>query len=124
MGGAVRTRASALDPYRACIGIAAAAVARAAAVYERSAVKRIKSSSRHVEITTDGGAVRADVVVIASGAPLSDLRGLRRHLAPSSVYGVVTESLPSTIRRQVGRRTSAIEDFSEPRRLVRWLPED
>ena len=124
IGGAVRTRASAIDPYRACVGIAAAAASRGAAMHERSAVKRIKPSSRHVEITTDGGTVRADVVIIASGAPLSDLRALRRHLAPSSVYGVVTESLPSTIRRQLGRRTSAIEDFSEPNRLVRWLPED
>ena len=124
IGGAVRTRASVIDPYRACVGIAAAAASRGAALHERSAVKRIKPSSRHVEITTDGGAVRADVVIIASGAPLSDLRGLRRHLAPSSVYGVVTDSLSSTVRRQVGRRASAVEDFSEPQRLVRWLPED
>jgi glycine/D-amino acid oxidase-like deaminating enzyme len=124
IGGAIRTRASAIDPYRACIGISAAAAARGAALYERSAVKRIKPSSRHVEITTDGGSIRADAVVIATGAPLSDLRALRRHLVPTSLYGTVTEPLPPAVRRQVGRRGSAVEDFAEPFRLARWLAED
>ena len=124
IGAAIRTRAVAIDPYRACLGIAAAAVARRAAVFERSVVKRIKPSARHVEITTDGGTVRADVVVIATGAPIDDLRALRRHLDPTSVYGVVTEPLPPPVRRQVGRRVAAVEDFAAPARLVRWLQED
>lgn len=123
-GGAVRTRATAIDPYRACLGLAAAAAARGAMLHERSAVKRIKPSSRHVEITTDGAAVRADAVVIATAAPLADLRALRRHLTPTLVYGAVTEPLPAAVRRQVGRRVDAVEDFGEPHRLARWLPED
>ena len=124
VGGAIRTHGSALDPYRACVGIAAAAAARGASLHERSAVNRIKPSSRHVEITTSGGTVRADVVVIASGAPLVDVRALRRHLVPSTVYAAVTEPLPPAIRRQVGRRVSAVEDFGEPHRLLRWLSDD
>ena len=123
-GGAIRTRAVALDPYRACLGIAAAAAARGARLFERSAVARIKPSSRYVEIATDGATIRADAVVVATGAPLRDLRALRRHLTPTLVYGAVTEPLPAAVRRQVGRRAAAVEDFAEPHRLVRWLPQD
>jgi glycine/D-amino acid oxidase-like deaminating enzyme len=124
VGGAIRTHAAALDPYRACLGITAAAAARGARVFERSAVARVKASSKYVEITTDGGTIRAEAVVIATGAPLRDLRALRRHLTPTLVYGAVTEPLPAAVRRQVGRRATAIEDFAEPHRLVRWLPQD
>ena len=123
-GGAVRTRALAIDPYRACLGLAAAAVERGAVLYERTAVRRIRAATRHVEITTASGTVRADTVVVATAAPIQDLRALRRHLTPTLRYGVVTEPLPATVRRQVGRRATAIEDAHEPQRLVRWLPED
>ena len=122
--GAVRTNAAAIDPYRACLGLAAAAAARGARIHERSRVVRIKPSSRHVDLTLDGGTVRVDTVVVATAAPIADLRGLRRHLPAMTMYGVVTEALPVAMRKQVGRRSTAVEDFAEPHRLVRWLPED
>ena len=123
-GGAVRIHAAAIDPYRACLGLAAAAIERGAVMHERSAVRRIKTAQRHVEISTAGGTLKADAVVVATAAPLEDLRALRRHLPASSLYGVVTEPLPAAVRKQVGRRTVAIEDAGPPHRLVRWLPED
>jgi glycine/D-amino acid oxidase-like deaminating enzyme len=43
---------------------------------------------------------------------------------PTSVYGVATDSLPAAVRRQLGRRAAAVEDFADPGRLVRWLAED
>ena len=122
--GAVRTSASAIDPYRACLGLATAAAARGARIHERSRVLRIKPSSRHVDVTLDGGTVRVDTVVVATAAPSADLRGLRRHLPAMTLYGVVTKTMPSAMRKQVGRRSTAVEDFAEPHRLVRWLPED
>jgi glycine/D-amino acid oxidase-like deaminating enzyme len=123
-GGAIRTRGLAIDPYRACLGLAAAAVERGAVIYERTPVRRVRAAKRHVDITTASGTVRADTVVIATAAPIQDLRALRRHLTPTLRYGVVTEPLPPTVRRQVGRRSSAVEDAADPQRLVRWLPED
>jgi glycine/D-amino acid oxidase-like deaminating enzyme len=122
--GAVRTSASAIDPYRACLGLAAAAAARGARIHERSRVLRIKPSSRHVDVTLDSGTVRIDTVVVATAAPIADLRGLRRHLPAMTLYGVVTRMMPSAMRKQVGRRSTAVEDFAEPHRLVRWLAED
>ena len=124
VSGAIRTRAVAIDPYRACLGIAAAAVARGARVFERSPAARIKASSRFVEVTSDGATIRADAVVVATAAPLRDLRALRRHLTSTIIYGAVTEPLPAAVRRQVGRRAAGVEDFAEPHRVVRWLPQD
>jgi glycine/D-amino acid oxidase-like deaminating enzyme len=123
-GGAIRTRGVAVDPYRACLGLAAAAEERGAKVHERSAVRRVRVASRHVDITTTAGTVRAATVIIATAAPLQHLRALRRHLTPMMLYGVVTEPLSAAIRKEVGRRTTAVEDASEPHRLVRWLPDD
>ena len=123
-GGALRTRATALDPYRASLGLAAAAVERGATIHERTTVRRIRAGKRHVDIAAESGSVRADTVIVATAAPIQDLRALRRHVTPTLRYGVVTEPLPAAMRRQVGKRTTVVEDSAEPHRLVRWLPED
>lgn len=122
--GAIRTRGAAVDPYRACVGLVAAAASRGAAVFERSPVTRIRTRSRHVEVTTAGGTVRADAVVIATGAPLADLRALRRHLRQEQGYAVVTEPLPAAVRRTLGRRTSALRDGANPPHFLRWLRDE
>ena len=122
--GAIRTRAVVVDPYRACLGLAAAAVERGATIHERTTVRRVRAAKRHVDITTASGTIRAESVIIATAAPIQDLRALRRHVSPTLRYGVVTDPLPGAMRRQVGRRATAIEDAGEPHRLVRWLPED
>jgi glycine/D-amino acid oxidase-like deaminating enzyme len=123
-GGAIRTRGAALDPYRACVGLAAAAAGRGAALYGKSPVRRIRVGRKQVEITTGAGTVRADTVVIATAAPLTDLRALRRHLKARHAYAVVTGSLPAAVRRDVGRRAAAMRDSDDPPHLLRWLRED
>lgn len=122
--GGIRTHGAVIDPYRACAGLVAAASARGARVYERSLVRRIRPSKRHVDIHLDGASVRAETVVIATAAPIPDLAPLRRHLRGEHAYGVVTEPLPAAMRRQVGGRRAVLEDAGEPGRLVRWLPGD
>lgn len=122
--GAIRTRGFALDPYRACLGLAAAAVTRGALIHEHSAVTRIRHGQRQVEVTTERGIVRGDAVVVATGAPLPDLRALRRHLQATSRYAVVTEPLPAAVRREVGTRGAALQDGETPPHLVRWLGDD
>lgn len=122
--GAIRTHGAVIDPYRACLGLAAAAAARGARLHEQSAARRIRASSRHVEVTTDGGTIRAATVIVATGSPLQDLRALRRHLRPEHVYGVVTAPLPAPLRRQMGQRRTVLEDAADRWRLVRWLQGD
>src|SRR3954452_10117091 len=74
--GGIRTRGDAFDPYRACVGLAAAASARGAAIHERTRVTRLRAGRKSVEVRTEGGAVTAEAVVVATGAPLDDLRAL------------------------------------------------
>lgn len=122
--GAIRTHGVAIDPYRACAGLAAAAAGRGARLHEHSTVRRIRASRKHVDITTDGGSVRAQTVIIATGSPIQDLRALRRHLRAEHVYSVVTTALTAAHRRQVGQREAILEDAAGPARTIRWLDGD
>lgn len=123
-GTAIRTRGFALDPYRACLGFAAAATDRRAVIFERTELRRIRASRTRVDLTTGSGTLSARAVVIATSAALPDLRALRRHLEPRRGYAVVTEPLPAAVRKQVGRRNAALRDDGSPPHVVRWLKDD
>jgi glycine/D-amino acid oxidase-like deaminating enzyme len=123
-GGGIRTHGALIDPYRAAVGMAAAASERGGQLFEHSPATRVRWSKRQVEVTTPGGTVQAEVVVIATGAPIKDLRALRRHMRAEQVYGLVTAPLAAAMRRSVGQRSAVIEDAGEPGRTVRWLRDD
>jgi glycine/D-amino acid oxidase-like deaminating enzyme len=123
-GGGIRTPAAMLDPYAASLGLARAAAARGASLFEQTAARRIRVARAAVEVTTTGGAVRAATVIVACGAPLQDLRPLRRHLAPRHAYGVVTAPLAARARRELGSRQTALTDSLDPPHLVRWLRDE
>ena len=123
-GGAIRTRGFAFDPFRACLGVAASAASRGATFFERTPVGRIRAGRKTVEVTAGTGTVRAEAVIIATGAPLPDLRALRRHLHHQQSYAVVTEPLPAAVRRELGRRAAALRDSSSPPHFLRWLKDD
>ena len=123
-GGAIRTHGFALDPYRACVGFAAAATSRGAQLHEDSPVRRIRAGRKQVVVSTATGTIRASAVVVATSPGLADLRALRRHLKAIDAYAVVTEPLPAAVRRQVGSRSSALRDIDIPHHLLRWLKDD
>ena len=123
-GGAIRTHGFTLDPYRACVALAAGAASRGAAIYERSPVRRIRATRKHVDVTSGQGTIRADAVVIATGAPLADLRALRRHLKPQHGYAVVTEPLPAAMRRAIGARRASLRDTAVPPHFLRSLRDE
>ena len=123
-GVAIRTRGAALDPYRASIALAADAARRGAAVHEKSGVVRIRAGRKQVEVTTAAASVRADAVVVATSAPIADLRALRRHVKSQDAYAVVTEPLPAAVRRETGRRQAALRDSDLPPHLLRWMRDD
>ena len=123
-GGAIRTHGFAIDPYRACVGFAAAATSRGALLHEDSPVRRIRAGRKQVVVSTAAGIIRASAVLVATSAGLADLRALRRHLKPIDTYAVVTEPLPAAVRRQVGSRASALRDIDTPPHLLRWLKDD
>jgi len=123
-GGPIRTHGFALDPYRACVGFAAAATSRGAQLHEDSPVRRIRAGRKQVVVSTATGTIRASAVVVATSPGLADLRALRRHLKAIDAYAVVTEPLPAAVRRQVGSRSSALRDIDIPHHLLRWLKDD
>ena len=122
--GGIRSRGEALDPYRACVGLAVAASARGASLHEKTAVRRVRAGRKFVEVRTDGGTITAEAVIIATGDLIDDLKALRRHFAPAQTYAVVTERLPAAVRREVGKRTLALRDTASPPHLLRWLKDD
>jgi glycine/D-amino acid oxidase-like deaminating enzyme len=122
--GGIRTKGQALDPYRACVGLAAAAASKGARIHDRTAVRRIRAGRKAVEIKTDGGVIAADAVIVATGGLPDDVRALRRHFSPMQSYAVVTETLPAAVRREVGKRSSALRDTASPPHVLRWLKDD
>jgi glycine/D-amino acid oxidase-like deaminating enzyme len=120
VGGAIKTHGSGLDPYRACLGLAAAAAAKRVAIFEQSPARRFKPTRKTIDVVTEHGVIRANAAIVTTpGAP--GLQGLRRHLRPRHAYVVVTERLPAVVRREVGLRTASLRDASDPPHLLRWL---
>ena len=66
----LRSKASAtLDPYRAAVGLAAAAVARGAVFCERTPVRRITFGRRSAQVFTATGSIRTPRIIVATGMP-------------------------------------------------------
>lgn len=122
--GGIRVKGDALDPYRTCVGLAAAAAAKRARLHERTVVRGIRAGRKAVQVKTDGGVVTASAVVIATGGLPEDLRALRRHFQPRQACVVVTGPLPAAVRRDVGKRSVALRDTSDPPHVLRWLRDD
>ena len=123
-GGAIRTDGAALDPYRACLALAAAAATRGAAIYEQSPVRTIRAGRKSVEIGLARGTITADYVVDRDAVADPGSRALRRHLDARHSYVVVTEPLPAAVRRAVGRRATVLQDAGSPPHVLRWLKDD
>ena len=121
----VRTRDGAqIDPYRAAIGLAAAAAQRGARIFERSPALGIRAGRKSVEVRASTGRITASAVVIATGYPPADLRGVHRHFTRELHYGVATEPMNAAMRRCAGRRAASVEDVETPTHTLRWMKDD
>jgi glycine/D-amino acid oxidase-like deaminating enzyme len=123
--GALRVRdGGTLDPYRACIGIAAAASARGAEIFEKSVVKQVKFTRKHADVISAGGSIRTSAVVVATGVPTQLFRSLIRHFWFRTSYLVLTEPLPARIRKAIAGVGAIIRDDARPPHLVRWVDDE
>jgi glycine/D-amino acid oxidase-like deaminating enzyme len=121
----LRSRAGAtLDPFRACLGLAAAASARGAALFERSPVTRIKFGRKTADVFTARGSIRTTRVVIATGMPTPLFKSLARHFWFKSSYLALTERVPARIRQRLGSRDALVRDSAAPAHIVRWLDDE
>jgi glycine/D-amino acid oxidase-like deaminating enzyme len=112
------------DPYRVAIGFARAAIERGAALFERSAVRRIKVKRKHVEVHAEGGGISAETVIICTGEPTDLFRSLKRHVRFDERYAVLTERIPASVRKQIAARARIITDTEVPPHLLRWTDEE
>ena len=120
--GGLRTKEGAtLDPYRACLGLAASAAQRGARNCERSAVNKVTFTRKWVDVITAAGTIRADAVVVATGVPTPLFKSLARHFWFRTRYLALTAPVPARIRQRLGRRASVIRDRHDPPHLIRWV---
>jgi len=110
-----------VDPYKATLGLAKAAVARGAKVFEQSSVTRIRPKRRTVEIKTDGGTVTASKVVVATGYPIDDFKPLRRRFVRCDSYVVLTPELPAAVRREMTPPDVILRDTASPDHWTHWV---
>jgi len=123
--GGIRTRDSAtLDPYRAAMGIAAAAASRGCSLFERSPVRRITFGRKNAEVHTAGGRIRTRRVVIATGVPTSLFKALARHFWFESTFLALTDRVPAKIRQSLGKRAAVVRDAASPPHIVRWVDDE
>ena len=126
---AIRSKHGAtLDPYRACVGLAAAAADRGAVLSERSPVRQITFNRKIATVMTANGRIRTRRVVVATGMPTPLFKALARHFWFHTTYAVETEPVPAKIRQQIGverdRSRAVIRDSAQPPHIIRWIDDD
>ena len=97
-------------PLNYCLGVAAAAEAKGACVFESSAVTGLDLDAAVKTVRTAAGSVRAAAVVIACGGYIAGLhRRLARAVVPVATYVVATEPLGERLESAI-RVPYAIHD--------------
>lgn len=119
--GLVSHGSASVDPYRATIGLARAAAARGAKIFEQSPVTRIRPRRRTVDIRTADGGVTATKVVVATGYPTDDFKPLRRRFSRTDAYVVLTGELPAVVRREMLSPDVILRDTASPDHWMHWF---
>ena len=110
-----------LDPYRACLGLAAAAAARGVQLFERSPVVKVTFGRKDAEVFTAGGRIRVARVVVATGMPTALFKSLARHFWFRTAYLALTAPVPAALRKRLGRRVTVVRDMADPPHTIRWV---
>jgi glycine/D-amino acid oxidase-like deaminating enzyme len=119
--GALRlSDAAIVDPYRVCLGLASAAIKRGAVFAEKTTMVNTRVSRKDVDVIVDGGSVRAQMVIVATGLPDAAFKPLRRHFTRCHTYFAMTEPVPASIRKQIPGASLVIRDAGSPSHRVRW----
>jgi glycine/D-amino acid oxidase-like deaminating enzyme len=114
-----------VDPARLCWGLAAAATAHGARLYEGSPVVSLRRSGAGVVLRTPRGRLRARRAVVATNAYRNPLRRLRWSAIPVWDYVLVTEPLSEEMRRAIGwRRRQGIGDVTNQFHYYRLTADD
>ena len=113
-----------LDPYRACLGLATAAVRKGATFCEHSPVKKVRFTRKDADVVGAHGTIRATTVIVTSGTATAEFKGLRRHFTRRETYLAMTAPVPASMRKELGDRAVVLGDAGVGRYRVRWAPGD
>jgi glycine/D-amino acid oxidase-like deaminating enzyme len=113
-----------LDPYRACLGLAAAARSRGGTLFEASRVKKVQVSSKQADVILDTGVVHAQTVIVATGSATSEYTPLRRHFKRRDSFLVLTEPMPAAMRRQLPGADVIVRDTASSPHAIRRTRDD
>jgi gamma-glutamylputrescine oxidase len=103
-------RSGHLHPLKYSLGIAAAATAAGARIFENSAVTALQQGAEAV-VRTAGGEVRAKQVLLAGNVYLQDITpALERRIMPVGTYIVCSERLPKALADSLVPTRSAVCD--------------
>ena len=112
-----------VDPYRVAVGLAQAAAKRGATLFERTKVTKVRWTRKHAQLTLDGGTIRADRVIVATGTATPEYKSLRRHFKRRHRYCVLTEPIPAVVRKQIAGDDVTVRDSASPHHRIRWAPD-
>ena len=122
---AVRTKeAAVVDPYRATVGLAAAAAARGAEIFERSPVTKTAFTRDRASLHIGTAAIAAKRIIICTGDLGALFSPLARHVPRRTTYTVLTEPIPARIRRSLGSCECLVRDSNDPPHRISWVGED
>lgn len=122
---ALRSKESAVvDPYRVALGVAAAAQARGAEIYERSPVAKTSFTRDRACIHVGSAIIPTKRIVVCTGDLGALFKPLARHVPRRTTYMVLTEPIPARIRRSLGSGDHVIRDSHEPPRRISWVGGD
>ena len=113
----------AVDPYAACVAVAAAASRRGATFFEKSPVRKVKFGRKSAEVQTADAVLRTSTVIVTTGIATVEFKPLRRHFKRRETYLVMTAPVPAAVRRQLFPPDVTLRDFRAPHHRVRWTPD-
>jgi glycine/D-amino acid oxidase-like deaminating enzyme len=122
--GAILTGGGAqCDPYKACMGLLAAAERAGARLFERSRVRHVAATARGVRVRTAQSTIDASQVVVATGYATRDFRPLAGRFQMKQTYVLATRPLSSRERSELGLGDVMLWDTGRPYHYARWTPD-
>ncbi len=112
LGGFFLEHCASIHPARLVRGLAEVVEGLGVKIYEQSPARALERGV----IVTDGGRLRADMIVRATEGYTSSLRGCERTLLPMHSMMIATEPLPEHVFKEIGLENR--ETFADPRRMV------
>jgi glycine/D-amino acid oxidase-like deaminating enzyme len=112
------------DPVRAALGLAGAAEAAGARIFEQATARSTRFTRRYAEVVLRSGVIRTRLIIVATGEPGPIVGQLRRHVRRLDGYAVVTEPLSAAMRRETGKHRAVVTEAGSGPHWWRWLPDE